>query len=272
MTCQQINFKETVAGILLATVLFLNTQAQEAENIYHKQFSKLSLVIQPSWIVANNYNNSDGTSYPSMKFTNKFSYQFGVHYNFAQSGNFNFQTGLIAKEFSPSFDLNISDDDIGYGRTFDLTDYNPFNQFIICIPFKTEYFLKLNPKLNIVFGAGLNLNLFTGDNVNTNVSVAVSDGINSKDIFSAQTTTQEKRTFTTEISIGFNYKTKFALLQLDLFSSGDISSHLPVEGNYQIYNLENSPDKNGRFLISGKYHGLSLSIVPNKGWLKKKKN
>lgn len=49
--------------------------------------------------------NRDASTCPSMEFTNDFLYQFGVYYNFAQAGNFNFKTGIIAKEFNPKFDL-----------------------------------------------------------------------------------------------------------------------------------------------------------------------
>ena len=248
----------------------VNSNSQTAENLFHKKYSKLSLVLQPSWIIPNNYNNSDGTNYPAINFRKAFSYQFGVSYNFAQSGCFNFKTGLIAKEFSPIFDLNISNDDIGYGIDYNLTKYNPFNQFIISIPFKTEYFLKINPKLNLVFGAGLGLNLFTGTDEDIFVNINVYNETDDKVVFISKTTNQEKVTFTSEFSLGFNYLTKFALLQLELFSNGTFSSNYPVEGKYQILNLVNSPDKNGVFLISDRYNGLSLTISPKKGWLKKK--
>jgi hypothetical protein len=111
-----------VASILLATFLFVNSYSQEAEKLYHDDYSKLSFVFQPSILKKSDAWNRDGSTYPSMDFTNDFSYQFGVYYNFAQSGNFNFKTGIIAKEFIPKFDLNISDNDIGFGIDYLLTE------------------------------------------------------------------------------------------------------------------------------------------------------
>ncbi|WP_395054062.1 hypothetical protein [Flavobacterium sp.] len=269
MICLKIK-KYIVASHVLATIFSVNCNAQTAENLFHKKYSKLSLVLQPSWIMPNNYNNGYINNYPSVNFTKAFSYQFGLTYNFAQSGSFNFKTGIIAKEFSPVFDLNISDDDIGYGVDYTLTEYNPFNQFIISIPFKTEYFLKVNPKLNLVFGAGLGLNLFTGIDEKINVFLYVNNNIDEKLIFLAETTNQKKITLNTEASIGFNYESKFALLQLELFSNGGFSTSFAVEGKYEIINLVNSPNTKGGFLISDRYNGLSLTISPKKGWLKKK--
>ncbi|MBP6757441.1 MAG: hypothetical protein KA210_14965, partial [Bacteroidia bacterium] len=98
MICQKINLN-IVASLWLATIFSIYSYAQEAENIYHKQYSKLSFVLQPSILKPSEAHNYDGSAYPSVEFTKDFSYQFGVYYNFAQSGNFNFKTGIIAKEF-----------------------------------------------------------------------------------------------------------------------------------------------------------------------------
>lgn len=262
--------KKNVASIVLLTLYAINVCSQEAEKKYHKEFSKLSLVIQPSYIVANNFSNNDGTTYPSIKFKNNFSSQFGVYYNFAQSGNFNFKTGFIAKEFSPTFDLNISNEDIGYGTEYHLTQYNPFNQFFITVPIKTEYLLKINSKFDLVIGAGLNFNYITGTTEQSYTThVDVTNGNQSKRIFSAEVTQQEKTTFTSEASIGINYKTKYALLQLEYFTSGTYTSTNPIEGKYYIYNLTNSSNKTGNFIITGKFHGVSLIISPKKGWINK---
>ena len=76
--------------IFISLISFANGFSQEAENIFHKEYSKLSFVFQPSILKKSDAWNRDGSTYPKMKFTNDFSYQFGVYYNFAQSGNFNF--------------------------------------------------------------------------------------------------------------------------------------------------------------------------------------
>jgi hypothetical protein len=259
-----------ITSTLIFFLPFLNSYSQEAEKIFHDKYSKLSFVFQPSILKKSDAWNRDGSTYPSMKFVNDFSYQFGVYYNFAQSGNFNFKTGIIAKEFIPKFDLNISDSDIGNGQENLLTEFDPYNQFIISIPFKTDYFLKMTNKINLTFGAGLNLNLITGTNEEliTRVSIGDSSG-NFKDVFFSKSDGQNSINFSSEFSIGAQYKTKFALFDLSLFINNSIAPDY-VSGQYQIYNLENSPDKTGDFVIRNNFYGLSLAVSPKKGWLKKK--
>lgn len=161
MIYQTTKFDKLVC--LFFVFLFLNNlNAQEAENIYQKQYSKLSFVLQPSFLQKGSGGNDDGSTYPSVKFKKDFSYQFGFYYNFAQSKNFNFKTGVIAREFIAKFDLNIDKSEILDGtKEVYLTDNDIVNQFIISIPFKTEYYLKINPKINAVFGTSVNLNLIT---------------------------------------------------------------------------------------------------------------
>lgn len=241
-----------------------------AEKLYHEKYSKLSFVIQPSKITSfSAYNTNGATDYPSIKFNDSRSIQFGVYYNFAQSGNFNFKTGLIAKEFNPLFDLNVSDEDIGYGTGYDLTGFDFLNSFIFSIPVKAEYFLKVNENFNIVAGAGLSLDIFTGGG-ETVTGVSVHSETEGKDIFRAETH-QEQRTVSAEISLGANYQTKFALFQLEVLYNKNILD-VAATGSYHIYNLEVSDDRQGVFVIDGNFYGLSLSISPKKGWLKKKSN
>ena len=257
------------ASILLATFLFVNSYSQEAEKIYQDDYSKLSFVFQPSRITGFYSANMDGSSYPSIQFNDSGSLQFGIYYNFAQKGNFNFKTGIIAKEFNPLFTLNVDDEDIGYGSSYSLTGINPAKAFIFSIPIKSEYFYKLDNKINIVLGAGLNLNLFTGGG-ETGSYVAVENDYEGRKIFNA-TTNQEQITFSGELSLGFNYKAKFALIQLEAFYSRNLLQHTAT-GRYYIYDLEKSADVEGDFIIDGNFYGLSLNVSPKKGWLKRKKN
>lgn len=265
-----MKFKILTLSIFLLFMIDVN--AQEAEKIYHEEYSKLSFVFQPSILKKSDAWNRDGSTYPTMKFTNDFSYQFGVYYNFAQSGNFNFKTGIIAKEFIPKFDLNISDSDIGNGLENLLTQYDPYNQFIISIPLKAEYYFKVNKKINLTVGAGLYLNLITGMNETlvTSVSVGDTDG-NFTDVFFAKSDGQNNINFSSEFSIGAQYKTKFALFDLSFFVNNSIAPDY-VSGQYEIYNLNESSDKVGDFIIRSNFYGLSLNISPKKGWLKKKSN
>lgn len=194
-----------VTPTLFFLLFFLNSYSQEAEKIFHDDYSKLSFVFQPSILKKSDSFNRDGSTYPSMKFVNDFSYQFGVYYNFAQYGNFNFKTGIIAKEFIPKFDLNISDSDIGNSEENLLTQFDPYNQFIISIPIKTDYFLKLTNNFNVTLGFGLNLNLITGTNEEliTRVSIGDSSG-NFKDVFFSKSDGQNSINFSSEF---FNWST-----------------------------------------------------------------
>jgi len=47
MICQLTSFKK-VASLLLATFASFLSFSQEAENLFHKEYSKLSFVFQPS--------------------------------------------------------------------------------------------------------------------------------------------------------------------------------------------------------------------------------
>jgi len=255
------HLKVTVVALFIFNLIF----SQEAEKIYHEEYSKLSFVFQPSILKKSDAWNRDGSTYPSMEFTNDFSYQFGVYYNFAQSGNFNFKTGIIAKEFIPKFDLNVNNSELGNGDYL-LTQFDPYNQFIISIPFKTDYYLKLNNKLNLIFGVGLNLNLITGTNEELITTVSVGE----REFYFAKSDGQNSINFSSEFSIGAQYKTKFALFDLSFFVNNSITPDY-VSGQYEIYNLNESSDKVGDFVIRNNFYGLSLNISPKKGWLKKKK-
>lgn len=267
MICHPTNFK-VVASILLATFFSFFSYSQEAEKLFHKQYSKLSIVLQPSKLEKSYSGNNDMTRYPSIDMKESFSYQFGVYYNFAQKGKFNFKTGLIAKRFYPKFSVNISKEDIGYGSTGRLPDFPINNAFIFSVPFKTEYIQPITPKFNFVAGFGISLEIFTGGNEDLSTGISVYNDVNEKQIFGS-VTTQEQRGFARELSVGCNYKSKMALFQLELFHSQNLS-HPIVSGYYKISNLENSPNKGGSITVYNNFYGLSLSISPQKKWLIRK--
>ena len=114
------------------------------------------------------------------------------------------------------------------------------------------------------------MNLITGTNeeIITSVSVGDYDG-NYKDIYFAKSDNQNNINFSSEFSIGTQYKTKFALFDLSFFVNNSIAPDY-VSGQYEIYNLNNSSDKVGDFIIKNNFYGLSLNIAPKKGWLKNK--
>lgn len=267
MTCHKISCRRVASTLLVALLPFL-CFSQEAEKIYQTKYSKLSFLFQPSVLKKSDASNMDGSSYPAMKFTNDFSYQFGVYYNFFQKGGFNVKTGIIAKEFIPKFDLLVSDNDIGYGEEFLLTQFDPYSQFVLSVPIKVDLYLPLTEKLNLSLGAGLNLNVITGANEPLFSSVSVGNSSNGqfKDIFYLTSDTQNSLNFSYEFSAGFNYKTNFALIDLSLYVNNSMGKEY-VSGQYQFVNLNQSPNKTGEFSIRNNFYGLSLSISPKKGWL-----
>lgn len=272
MTCQIIK-SFTVASILLATLFFDKANAQEAEKLFHEKYSKFSLVIQPARLEAGSVYNQDNSSYPSIKSKNSRSLQGGFYYNFAQSGRFNFKTGLIFKELSPSFDLNITDEDVGYGRKEYLEDFVIGEAFILTIPLKADCFIPITPKINIVAGLGVGFGFSTDSNIPYRTSVGVIKKIDAnnyeeKTIFISNTN-GAKKGFESEISLGLNYKSKFALLQLELFYSQNFWQPI-VTGEYTIQNLTISDDKVGQLTVYNNFYGLSLSITPKKKWLVRK--
>ena len=272
MICQTTKFYK-LTGLVFAFLFLNNLNAQEAENIYHKQYSKLSFVLQPSFLQKGSGGNDDGSTYPGVKFKKDFSYQFGFYYNFAQSKNFNFKTGVIAREFIAKFDLNIDKSEILSGTNeYYLIDYDIVNQFVVSIPFKTEYYLKINPKINAVFGASFNLNLITGENYEINkFGVSVYDESDYQNIFTADIKPSQNFNFSTELSIGFNYKTKYALFDISAYTTGLIAPDYGY-ATYTIYNLNNSPNKSGTMYFNNNFYGLSLAISPTKGWKNFRKN
>jgi len=217
---------------------------QEAEKLYHEQYSKLGFVPQPSKITGYNYD----TSYPNVSINDSYSWQqLRVYFSFVQSGRFNFKTGVIAKEFRPSFDLNISVEDLDFQDTDFFKNFDFINGVSVALPLITECFLPLNDKLNIVSGIAFSLNLlFLGDREVEipGISYPTERG-QWNNVFVAKLE-QERIGVSGEASVGVNYKTNFALFQLDAFYNKNMLTH-NVSASYRIQNLVNTPDKTGFF-------------------------
>ena len=60
------NNLKNLAGLFLATLVAFSGYSQEAKNIYHKEYSKLSFVFQPSILKKSDAWNRDGSTYASM--------------------------------------------------------------------------------------------------------------------------------------------------------------------------------------------------------------
>lgn len=258
---------------LVVAFSFAFSYSQEAEKIFHEDFSKISIVLQPAYQTGDVSYNNDRSSYPSLDFKEPFSFQFGFYYNFAQSGAFNFKTGLIAKPFKSYFDINIKNEDLGLSDNIDysqvLKGVDPLNTFMFSIPFKPEYIFRINEKLNAVVGLGVNLNLTLGeDDIYASFYLPDEEGNAEKRVFYSVIETTSI-TVSGEFSIGLNYDFNFALLQVDLFYNDNLFR--TAEGHYIIENVENVSDKRGLFDIQGDYYGVSFLLTPKKSWLRRKK-
>lgn len=242
--------------------------SQEAEIIFKKEYSKISFIIQPSKL--NGFYVSSNNS-PTINFNNTYSSQFGFAYNFGQSKNFNFKTGIIAKVFRPSFDIIISkeDLDVGFDYSNQLTQFDLANQYVLSEIIGSEYFYSVSNKLNCVIGIGISLDIRTGGGQDL-LFIGVND-FNTDDYkrILIIDSNEQQITGSIDVSFGLNYKSKFGLIQFTVFNNSQLLSY-PKTGVYQFVNLSNSQTKTGVYNVKGNYFGFSLSISPKKGWLKGK--
>jgi hypothetical protein len=264
MICRIIKFILLFCVTILSNIVY----SQEAEKLFNKDYSKIGLVFQPASL--NGFYVSDKAS-PSINFVNSFSPQFGFVYNFAQQKNFNFKTGIIAKLFRPSFDIIISNEDLnaGFDYSNELSQFELSNQYVFSESIEVEYFYPLSKKLNLVLGIGVSLDIRTGGG-NDVLFVGVNDfNTNEYKRILIIDSNEQQITGSNDISLGFNYKAKFGLIQLDFFNNSQLLSY-PKTGIYQFVNLKNNQTKTGVYNVKGNYSGFSLTFSPKKGLLIKK--
>lgn len=264
MICRIINFLVFVGIIIFSNLIY----SQEAERLFKEDYSKIGFILQPA-ILKGSYV-SDNTS-PTINFVNTFSPQFGFVYNFAQYKNFNFRTGIVAKVFRPSFDIIISNEDLnaGYDYSNELTQFDLSNQYVLSESIKAEYFYPLSKKINVVLGVGVSLDIRTGGG-NDVLFIGVHDfNANEYKRILIIESNEQQITGSNDISLGFNYKAKFGLIQFEIFNNSQLLSY-PKTGVYQFVNLKNNQTKTGVYNVKGNYSGFSLTFSPKKQWLKKK--
>lgn len=259
----------------LLAVLLVSTgvQSQTAENLYDDSMSKFSIVLQPALLkgsdVSTFYDTGlDGS--PSISFNRAFSPHVGFFYNFYQTKNFNFKAGLIVKTFVPTFDIQISNEDLnaGFDYSSTLTDFEMANQLIFSQTVKAEYFLALNQKLSIVLGAGVSLDLRTsGGNDELSVSIYDYNLEEFRTIFTVESV-ENQITGSLDVSLGVNYKTGFGAFQLEFFNNSQLITY-PKSGVFE-FDLNNNQTQTGAYTLKGNYNGLALLFTPRKGLLKRK--
>ncbi|MDO4728660.1 MAG: hypothetical protein Q4B43_06610 [Bacteroidota bacterium] len=260
--------KNILSAILLLSSLFV--VGQEAEVLYKEKYSKLDFVYQRAVMGAGNLagGNHDGSTYPSMSFNRDRYGQFGVQYNFAQVGKFNFKTGIILKKYAPTFDLHIKSEDVGVNWEDPFTDNAVVEEFIIDIPLKAEFYQPISDKFNVMLGLGANVGVFTGDYQDNASVIGMSmdgGGGNVRDLFDMYATDVSTFNVSLEFSAGIQYKANFGLIALSVFFNNSLVDYM--QGHYLIKNVDNVTDKKGTFSVTSNHYGLSLSISPKKGWV-----
>jgi len=262
-----------VLSLLTSLFFFNNSAAQEAEKLYHEKFAKMSFTFQRASLTGFDVYTQTPDATPTMAFSNSRSLQIGFWYNFAQYRNFNFKAGIIAKQFTPLFDLQINETQLNSGgdNSEDLSAFPLSEQFVLSQSFRTEYFVSIIPELNLVLGAGLNLDLRTGRNYQINrVRVDIYDSNLEQDrtIFVLEQLTQQI-TGSLDLSIGVNFESKYGLFQVEMFRNSQLLAY-PTTGDFAYNNLNVNDNTRGGFQVRGNYTGFSFTYAPRKGWANKK--
>lgn len=260
--------KSRVASIVCIFCIY-NIFSQEAEQQF-TEYSKWSFIVQPSIIYGSEVNKSAS---PTLKFNSNFSYQAGVGYNFYQTKNFNFRTGLMIKSFYQTFDIvNITNEQLNAGFNYEneLTDFEIANQIIVSQNIRVEYIKRIAKKINFVAGVGLNVDLRTSPSVNDGLTISVFDFTTEtyKDILRINSN-ETQLSASVDLSIGFNFKTKIGLFQIAYSNNSQLLNY-PKSGVYEFKNLALNSNRMGTYTIFGHYHSLSISYSPKN--TKKNKN
>lgn len=261
---------QTISYIIFSYVYIFSSIAysQEAEKLFKEKYSKISLIVQPAMLKG--FYVSPNTS-PTISFNNTFSPQFGFAYNFAQYRNFNFRASIVAKEFRPSFDIIISNQDLnaGYDYSGELTQFDLSDQFVLSEGLKVEYYYPISNKFNVLLGLGASLDIRTGGGKDL-LSIDVYDfNTNQYKTILTIDSNEQQVTGSLDISLGFNYKTKYGLIQFEVFNNSQLLSY-PKIGVYK-FNTSNSNSNMGVYTAKGNYSGVSLTLTPKKGWLSRSK-
>jgi hypothetical protein len=230
---------------------------QEAENIY-RSYSKFGFFIQPAFVSGFNLRDSG----PTLKFNDTFSYQGGVVYNFAQSGNFNFKAGLTVKTFKTNFDVLYTSPTTNYNYGKDWSGVDLANDIVVSEVVKAEYFVNVSPAVNLVFGFGAGLDLRSGS-AEEKVTLTEYDPVSGAgDTFLIIDSGSYQITASADVSVGANYKTGFGLFQLDFFVNTQLLNY-PRYGDYMFYDNDNLVTQ-GTYIVKGNYCGFTLTFSPKK--------
>jgi len=253
---------------VLATVFSFVVNAQEAENLYHNKYAKLSFVVQPS-ILKGNF--SSFPSYTSMTYSNTFSPQIGVYYNFAQKDNLNFKTGVLLRYVYRKFDLHILQEDIPVDniKSEDLNTFVDDSFVQVTIPFEIEYIKPITTKVNFVAGFATNLNLNAVYSGVKKLGINLADKDKSIPVYYSEQI-DNPITIGVDLSLGLNFKTKIGLIQTEITYIQALT--YPVTGTAVIYNLNNTASTWGSYNQKANFIGLGLIIAPKKGWQNFRKN
>lgn len=253
---------QTVASLLLATVFFLQLNAQENEREnYAKQifktYYKFGLVVGTSSLAVTNEENA-----VKYEFKRPQTFDIGVEYNFYQIKNWNFRAAFILQNYTLVNEQYLKKEDIPslYNDESQTIWFGPFQQFKI--PMYADYFLQIGNKTSFNFSLGPEFIIYPDD------PTSGSTGVNGVEYISEEG-------FGGGLfvglngSIGFNWKMKGLLLKS--FITYHYQNEVLYTNTVTTSNLEVSPNTVSKHEITGDYFMFGVSVYPSKSLFKKKK-
>lgn len=252
---------QTVASILLATVFFLQLNAQENEKENYakelfKTYYKFGLVVGTSSLAVTNEENA-----VNYEIKRPQTFDIGIEYNFYQIKNWNFRAAFILQNYSLVNEQYIESEDVGGVETNSFTFWlGPFQQFKI--PFYADYILRVGKKTALNFSMGPEFIIYPDD------PTSGSAGVNGVEYISEEG-------FGGGFFVGFNGSLGFNWKMKGLLLKSFITYHYQNEVLYTntvtTSNLQVSPNTVSKHEITGDYFMFGVSVYPSKSLFKKKK-
>lgn len=183
-------------------------------------------------------------------------------YSFAQSGNFNFKAGLSVKTLRSNFDVLYKSPTSGKDYSKEWSDVDLSTDLVFSEMIKAEYFFRISPDINIVFGLGANIDLRM---VNQSEIISVNDydfdtGL-SQTILAIDSRSKQF-TASADFSVGGNFKTIYGMFQFDVFLNTQLANY-PKDGIYTFYD-NNNVITQGTYIVKGNYYGVTITFSPKR--------
>lgn len=251
----------TVASLMLATVFFMQLNAQEnKKGNYAKElfqtYYKFGLVVGTSSLAVANEENSVNYAFKRPQ-----TFDVGIEYNFYQIKNWNFRAAFILQNYDLVNEEYIKSEDAGGAETLSFTIWTgPNQQFKI--PIYADYFLQIGNKTAFNFSIGPEIIIYPDDPTSGSHGV---DGVE----YISEEGLGGGFYFGLNGSIGFNWKMKGLLLKS--FITYHYQNEVLYTNTVTTSNLQVSPNTVSKHEITGDYFMLGVSLYPSKSLFKMKK-